>query len=73
VDIYLLGLPVNDDKAVRDWAEQQAIEPRWVRSRQVTLNHDGGALSQLTRGQGAVPTMLRRRDDVLAMLSPSVL
>ena len=73
VDIYLLGLPVNDDKAVRDWAEQQAIEPRWVRSRQVTLNHDGGALSQLTRGQDAVPYMLRRRDDVLAVLSPSVL
>ncbi len=73
VDIYLLGLPTNDDKAVRDWAEQQAIEPRWVRSRQVTLNHDGGALSQLTQGQGAVPTMLRRRDDVLTVLSPSVL
>ena len=73
VDIYLLGLPVNDDKAVRDWAEQQAIEPRWVRSRRVTLNHDGGALSQLTQGQGAVPYMLRRRDDVLAVLSPSVL
>lgn len=73
VDIYLLGLPTNDDKAVRDWAEQQAIEPRWVRSRQVTLNHDGGALSQLTQGQGEVPYMLRRRDDALAVLSPSVL
>jgi integrating conjugative element protein (TIGR03759 family) len=73
VDIYLLGLPANDDKAVRDWAERQAIEPRWVRSRRVTLNHDGGALSQLTQGQGAVPYMLRRRNDVLAVLSPSVL
>jgi len=71
VDIYLLGLPSN--KAVRDWAEQQAIAPRWVRSRRVTLNHDGGALSRLTEGQGEVPTVLRRRDDVLAVLSPSVL
>lgn len=73
VDIYLLGLPTNDDKAVRDWAEQQAIEPSRVRSGRVTLNHDGGALSQLTEGQGNVPTMLRRRDDALAVLSPSVL
>jgi integrating conjugative element protein (TIGR03759 family) len=71
VDIYLLGLPTTDDKAVRDWAERQAIAPRWVRSRRVTLNHDGGALSRLTQGQGEVPYLLRRRDEALAVLSPS--
>ena len=56
-DIYLRGLPADDD--------DNAVR--------VTLNHDGGALSQLTRGQGEVPYLLRRRDDVLAVLSPSVL
>jgi integrating conjugative element protein (TIGR03759 family) len=73
VDIYLLGLPNNDDKAVRDWAEQQAIEPRWVRSHRVTLNHDGGALSELTEGKGQAPYLLRRRDDALSVLSGSAL
>jgi integrating conjugative element protein (TIGR03759 family) len=73
VDIYLLGLPIDDDKAVRDWAEQQAIAPRWVRSRRVTLNHDGGALSELTQGKGQVPYLLRRRGDVLSVLSGSAL
>ena len=73
IDIYLLGLSPDDDKAVRDWAEQQAIEPRWVRSRRVTLNHDGGALSELSQGKGDVPYLLRRRGDVLAVLPPSVL
>jgi integrating conjugative element protein (TIGR03759 family) len=73
IDIYLLGLSPDDDKAVRDWAEQQAIEPRWVRSRRVTLNHDGGALSELTRGKGQVPYLLRRRGDVLSVLSGSAL
>ena len=73
IDIYLLGLSPDDDKAVRDWAEQQTIAPAWVRSRRVTLNHDGGALSELTQGQGEVPTMLRRRGDVLSVLSGSAL
>lgn len=73
IDVYLLGLSPNDDKAVRDWAEQQAIEPRWVRSRRITLNHDGGALSELSQGKGDVPYLLRRRSDVLSMLSPSAL
>jgi integrating conjugative element protein (TIGR03759 family) len=73
VDIYLLGLPPDDDTAVRGWAERQAIAPRWVRSRRVTLNHDGGALSELTQGKGQVPYLLRRRGDVLSVLSGSAL
>jgi integrating conjugative element protein (TIGR03759 family) len=73
VDIYLLGLPPDDDTAARDWAERQAIALRWVRSRRVTLNHDGGALSELTQGKGQVPYLLRRRGDVLSVLSGSAL
>jgi integrating conjugative element protein (TIGR03759 family) len=73
VDIYLLGLPPDDDTAARDWAERQAIAPRWVRSRRVTLNHDGGALSELTQGKGQVPYLLRRRGDALSVLSGSTL
>jgi len=73
VDIYLLGLPPDDDTAARDWAERQSIAPRWVRSRRVTLNHDGGALSELTQGKGQAPYLLRRRGDVLSVLSGSAL
>jgi len=73
VDIYLLGLPPDDDTAVRDWAERQSIMPDWVRSRRVTLNHDGGALSELTQGKGQAPYLLRRRGDVLSVLSGSAL
>jgi integrating conjugative element protein (TIGR03759 family) len=73
IDVYLLGLSSDDDKAVRDWAEQHMIAPAWVRSRRVTLNHDGGALSELTQGKGDVPYLLRRRGDLLAVLSPSAL
>ena len=51
VDIYLLGLPRDDDTAVRDWAERQSIMPDWVQAVGSHLNHDGGALSELTRGR----------------------
>lgn len=73
VDIYLLGLPPDDDASVRGWAERKAIAPRWVRSRRVTLNHDGGALSELTQGKGQVPYLLRQRGGVLSVLSGSAL
>jgi len=73
IDVYLLGLSPDDDNAVRDWAERHMISPAWVRSRRVTLNHDGGALSELTQGKGDVPFLLRRRGDVLAVLSASAL
>ena len=73
VDIYLIGLPRDDDTTVRDWAERQSIMPDWVRSRRVTLNHDGGALSELTQGKGQAPYLLRRRGDVLSVLSGSAL
>ena len=47
------------------------IDPEWVRSRQITLNHDGGALDKLTSGQGKVPTVLRRRGEELSQLRAS--
>ena len=72
IDIYLTGLTAGDDAAVRDWASAQAIDSDWVRSRRITLNHDGGALDKLTQGEGKVPYLLRRREGVLTTLSPSV-
>ena len=68
IDIYLTGEPGGDDETVRDWAKNHAIKPEWVRNRQMTLNHDAGALDQLTRGEGQVPYLMRRSgDDVLQL------
>lgn len=68
IDIFLTDLAPGDDAAVRDWAARQQIAPEWVRSRRVTLNHDGGALERLTPGPGEVPHLLLRRGaDVLPL------
>ncbi len=69
VDIYLAGINPGDDQAVRDWAAQHGIKPEWVRSRKVTLNFEGGALAELTDGQGEIPTLMRRRGKDLSLLS----
>ena len=71
IDIYLTELAPGDDAAVRDWASRHQIESEWVRSRRVTLNHDGGALEKLTSGQGEVPYLLRRRGKELSQLRAS--
>ena len=68
IDIYLSGEHGGDDEAVRDWAKSHAIKPEWVRSRRVTLNHDAGALEQLTHGEGQVPSLMRRRGEVVSPL-----
>lgn len=73
VDIYLLDLPSGDDAAVRDWASRQTIDPDWVRNRRVTLNHDGGALADLTEGKGEAPYLLRRRGESLSLLPAGTL
>lgn len=73
IDIYLIGAEPSNDAAVREWANGQAIEPIWVRTRRVTLNHDAGALAELSRGQGRPPYLLRRRGDVLAVLPATAL
>lgn len=69
IDIYLMDVTPGDDVAVRNWAARQMIDPDWVRSRRVTLNHDGGAMDRLTRGQGRVPYILRRRGEFLSQIS----
>jgi integrating conjugative element protein (TIGR03759 family) len=68
IDIYLTGQPGGNDEAVRDWAKDHAIKPEWVRSRRVTLNHDAGALEQLTHGEGQVPYLMRRRGEAVSQL-----
>ena len=68
IDVYLMGAGSGNDEAVRDWAKSHAIKPEWVRSRRVTLNHDAGALEQLTRGEGQVPSLMRRRGEVVSPL-----
>ena len=71
IDIYLTGEPGGDDEAVRDWAKNHAIKPEWVRNWRVTLNHDAGALEQLTQGEGQVPYLMRRRGDDVSPLRAS--
>ena len=68
IDIYINGENIGDDKAVRDWAKDHGINQEWVRSRRVTLNHDAGALEQLTQGEGQVPYLLRRRGEAVSVL-----
>jgi integrating conjugative element protein (TIGR03759 family) len=71
IDIYLTDVAPGDDVAVRDWASAHQLDPERVRSRQITLNHDGGALDKLTRGEGKVPYLLRRRGEDVSQLRAS--
>ena len=71
VDIYLMGEGNANDQAVRDWAKDHALKPEWVRTRRVTLNHDAGALEQLTHGEGQVPSLMRRRGEAVSPLRPA--
>jgi len=71
IDIYLIDIAPGDDAAVRAWASSHQIDPQWVRSRRVTLNHDGGALDRLTGGQGVVPYVLRRQVEAFSPLKAS--
>ncbi len=71
IDIYLTDIAPGDDAAVRDWALTHRIDTEWVRSRRITLNHDGGALDKLTHGRGEVPYVLRRRGEDISKLRAS--
>ena len=73
IDIYIVGVKPGDDPAVRAWAANHGIDPVWVRSRRVTLNHEAGALARLTRGKGETPYLLRLRGEALSPLRPSAL
>jgi len=71
IDIYLAGIAPGNDQAVRGWASNHAIRPEWVIKRQVTLNHEAGALDKLTQGQGEMPYLMIRRGEALSVLSAS--
>jgi len=71
IDIYLTDVDKGDDRAVRDWASNHQIDPDWVRTRRITLNHEGGALDKLTQGQGEVPSVWRRRGEDVSRLPVS--
>lgn len=73
IDIYIAGVKPGDDQAVRAWAAAHGIDPAWVRSRRVTLNHEAGALQRLSRGEGESPYLLRLRGEALSPLRPSAL
>ncbi|MBP2195056.1 TIGR03759 family integrating conjugative element protein [Pantoea cypripedii] len=59
VDIYLVG--GNSDEAIRAWAIRHNIPVEKVRSRQITLNHDGGLW--LRYGQGLMPVILQQGEN----------
>ena len=69
IDIYIDKVPGNDDEFIRAWAEDRGIERRWVKTRRVTLNHDGGALEKLTDKLPQRPALYVRRNGELATLS----
>lgn len=57
VDIYLVDSEGSDDK-LRQWARAHRIPAEKVRSRQITLNHDGGRW--LRFGDGMMPVLLQQ-------------
>ena len=73
IDLYIAGVKSGDDQAIRRWAVDHGIDPAWVRSHRVTLNHEGGALARLTQGKVEIPYMLRRRGEDLSALRASQL
>lgn len=66
IDIYITGMNAGGDAGIRNWAARHGIDPAWVRSRRITLNHEAGALERLTRGRGEIPYVMRRRGQDLS-------
>ncbi|HFT1535360.1 TPA: TIGR03759 family integrating conjugative element protein [Raoultella ornithinolytica] len=60
VDIYLVDSQ-GDDGKLRDWAKDHHIPLDRVRSRQITLNHDGGRWMRF--GNGIMPVVLQQGED----------
>jgi integrating conjugative element protein (TIGR03759 family) len=56
-DLYLVGSR-DDDARLRAWARKARIDPARVRSRAITLNHDGGRWKALGLS-GDLPAVLR--------------
>ena len=59
-DLYMVGSD-SDDAQLRRWAQRVALDPRSVRERRITLNHDAGRWSSLAVG-GALPALVREVD-----------
>ncbi|HEY3986753.1 TIGR03759 family integrating conjugative element protein [Cedecea sp.] len=57
VDIYLVDSK-GSDSLLRDWARAHRIPADRVRSRQITLNHDGGRWMKF--GSGLMPVVLQQ-------------
>lgn len=57
-DVYMVGSRA-DDARIREWARRVRIDPEKVRSRQVTLNHDGGRWLSLGL-PGELPATVRQ-------------
>lgn len=60
VDIYLVDSQ-GDDGKLRGWAKDHHIPLDKVRSRQITLNHDGGRWMRF--GNGMMPVVLQQGED----------
>lgn len=58
LDIYMVGSK-GDDKTIRAWAKSVAIDPKKVRAREITLNHDNGRWFDLTGLAGVLPGIYR--------------
>ena len=56
-DLYFVGSQ-NDAERVRHWAILAGIDPKKVRSKQITLNHDEGRWMALGLG-GALPALVQ--------------
>lgn len=56
-DLYMVGSD-NDDARLRQWAQRVALDPRSVRERRVTLNHDAGRWGSLGVA-GDLPALVR--------------
>lgn len=59
-DLYMVGSD-NDDTRLRQWAQRVALDPRSVRERRVTLNHDDGRWNNLGLA-GELPALVREVD-----------
>lgn len=59
-DLYMVSSD-NDDARLRQWAQRVALDPRSVRERRVTLNHDAGRWASLGV-DGDLPALVREVD-----------
>lgn len=67
LDIYLVDSN-GDDAKLRQWAKDHLIPVDKVRSRQITLNHDGGRWIRF--GSGLMPVVLQQESDGWRIVTP---